>query len=57
MATSATATTLHTFVIWAPDYTDEDALNRRLAVREQHLAKIQENRAKGYVTVRWFTLH
>ena len=29
-------TTLHTFLLWAPDYTDADALNRRLAVRPKH---------------------
>jgi hypothetical protein len=42
--------TLHLFVIWAPDYTDDDAINRRLAVREQHLASSRENVKSGYVT-------
>lgn len=27
----------HTFLLYAPDYTDPDALNRRLAVRPKHL--------------------
>ena len=26
----------YTFAVWAPDYTDPDALNRRLAVRPKH---------------------
>jgi len=30
------------FVIWAPDYTDAEALNRRLAVRGQHIQKVVE---------------
>jgi len=48
MATSATTQALHTFVIWAPDYTDEEAFSRRLAVREQHLVNLK---ARGsYVT-------
>lgn len=27
----------HIFLLYAPDYTDADAFNRRLAVRPQHL--------------------
>lgn len=27
----------HTFLVYAPDYTDEEALSRRLAVRGKHL--------------------
>ncbi|CAG8635993.1 23_t:CDS:2 [Acaulospora colombiana] len=30
--TTETKPTEHIFVIWAPDYTDDDAINRRLAV-------------------------
>lgn len=44
------ATTLKPFVIWAPDYTDEGAFDRRLAVREKHLATAKDNEAAGYVT-------
>lgn len=40
----------HLFVIWAPDYTDEDAINRRLAVRSRHLETAKENMKSGYVT-------
>jgi len=29
---------LYKFAIWAPDYTDEECLSRRLSVRERHLA-------------------
>jgi uncharacterized protein len=27
----------HLFLLYAPDYTDPDAINRRLAVRPKHL--------------------
>jgi uncharacterized protein len=47
---STTAPTQHLFVIWAPDYTDEDAINRRLAVRERHLEVAKEAMKTGYVT-------
>ncbi len=33
------------FAVYAPDYTDEDAINRRLAVRETHLANAAKNPA------------
>jgi uncharacterized protein len=29
--------TLHQFMVYAPDYTDEHALQRRLHVREKHM--------------------
>lgn len=48
--TMATSSNLQLFVIWAPDYVDEDAFSRRLAVRDQHLARAEENKKKGYVT-------
>ena len=31
------------FAVYAPDYTDDDAINRRLAVRQEHLAKAAAN--------------
>ena len=31
------------FAVYAPDYTDAEAINRRLAVREKHLAKADAN--------------
>ncbi|RPD57336.1 hypothetical protein L226DRAFT_467496 [Lentinus tigrinus ALCF2SS1-7] len=33
------------FVLYAPDYADEDAVNRRLAVRDAHLANGLKNPA------------
>lgn len=35
------------FLILADDFTDDDALNRRLTVREQHLARMAVEKAKG----------
>jgi hypothetical protein len=55
MATLATKQALHTFVIWAPDYTDEGAFSRRLSVREQHLANLKAR--AGFVTVGYFSHH
>ncbi|KAI0764339.1 hypothetical protein BD413DRAFT_577120 [Trametes elegans] len=33
------------FSVYAPDYTDADAINRRLAVREAHLTAAGKNKA------------
>ncbi len=38
----------HVFVIWAPDYTDKDALARRLAVREKHIHETKPGQEAGY---------
>ena len=38
----------HVFVIWAPDHTDNDALARRLAVREKHLHETKPGQEAGY---------
>lgn len=38
------------FVVYAPDYTDPEALQRRLAVRAQHLAKAQTLHDSGVVS-------
>jgi uncharacterized protein YciI len=35
------------FIIQALDYTDDDAQNRRLAVRELHLTRMKEEKEKG----------
>ena len=35
------------FLILADDYKDPDALSRRLSVRETHLQRMREERAKG----------
>jgi len=47
---STSAPTQHLFVIWAPDQSDEGALDRRLAVRERHLEVAKESMKAGYVT-------
>jgi uncharacterized protein len=50
LATDETKPALRTFVIWAPDYTDEDAFNRRMAVRDNHMVKAMENVKAGFFT-------
>lgn len=35
------------FLLLADDFTDDEALNRRLAVRETHLAHLREVKANG----------
>ncbi|THH20525.1 hypothetical protein EUX98_g8561 [Antrodiella citrinella] len=45
----STAPAKHQFVVWAPDYTDSEALNRRLAVRPQHIQKVIENIKAGII--------
>ncbi|OZJ05226.1 hypothetical protein BZG36_02318 [Bifiguratus adelaidae] len=37
------------YLLIAHDYTDEDALNRRLAVRQEHLAKAAEGKKDGLI--------
>ncbi|CAE6352511.1 unnamed protein product [Rhizoctonia solani] len=36
----------HTFVLYAPDCNDPDALSRRLSVRESHMARAKEDVGK-----------
>lgn len=36
------APTIFKFAIWAPDYSDEECLARRLSVRERHLANAKK---------------
>lgn len=40
---------IHTFLVYAPDCTDSEALSRRLAVRESHLSKAKEDKQGGFV--------
>jgi hypothetical protein len=47
---SSEETKKQVFVVWAPDYTDDEAFNRRLAVRPQHLAGHEANVKSGYLT-------
>ncbi|KAJ3555706.1 hypothetical protein NM688_g2428 [Phlebia brevispora] len=37
----------YTFAVWAPDYTDPDALNRRLSVRPKHFENAKPLIDKG----------
>jgi hypothetical protein len=46
----------HVFVIWAPDYTDKDALARRLAVRDQHLQGTKPGQEAGYYCGRFVVI-
>lgn len=46
----------HVFVIWAPDYTDKDALTRRLAVREKHLHETKPGQEAGYYCGRFVAI-
>lgn len=39
----------YSFLVYAPDYTDADALSRRLAVREQHLANAKAAIQSGFL--------
>jgi len=41
--------TKQTFVVWAPDRTDPDALSRRLAVRAEHLERVRRLTAEGLI--------
>ena len=41
---------LHQFVVYAPDYTDEGALQRRLDVREKHLGVAKKLHEVGAIS-------
>jgi uncharacterized protein YciI len=40
----------HLFLVYLPDKTDPEALQRRLSVREQHLANAKKLHAQGVVS-------
>lgn len=40
----------HKFIVYAPDMTDEGALQRRLSVRPAHLQRAKEEIAKGVIS-------
>lgn len=42
--------TMHTFVVYAPDKTDEGAVARRFSVRPKHLEGARERHAQGIVS-------
>jgi len=50
------ASTLQSFAVYAPDYADEDAINRRMKVREEHLIgvkELKETNSLRMLTVYW----
>lgn len=51
---STTTSTLHQFIVYAPDKTEEGTFEKRLAVRSQHLAKVGDLIGKGYISA-WTT--
>lgn len=42
--------TTYSFAVWALDYTDADALNRRLAVRPKHFENAKVLADSGYLS-------
>ena len=50
MSSSATPALRHTFVVYAPDMTDEGAFRRRLSVRQAHLDRAGEQVRAGVVS-------
>ncbi len=40
----------HKFIVYAPNMTDEGALQRRLSVRPAHLQRAKEEIAKGVIS-------
>ncbi|KAH8103560.1 hypothetical protein BXZ70DRAFT_739117 [Cristinia sonorae] len=47
--TMSTAPAKHQFIVWAPDYTDPEAFDRRLAVRAAHLQNAFELIKNGVI--------
>ena len=48
MSTAATGDDKHLFVVWAPDYTDDEALARRLKERPAHLERWKGFHESGF---------
>jgi uncharacterized protein YciI len=51
MSTAATSDDKHLFVIWAPDYVDEEARARRLKARPAHLERWKRLKESGFQSV------
>jgi hypothetical protein len=49
-AMSVATSEKHLFLIYAPDKTDEGALERRLSVRSEHLQRFQALKADGVMS-------
>lgn len=50
MASNTDTPAKQTFVVWAPDYGDPDALERRLAVRARHSERVKLLAAEGFLS-------
>jgi hypothetical protein len=50
MSSGTDAPKKQTFVVWAPDYTDPDALKRRLAVRAEHSERVKRLAVEGFIS-------
>ena len=50
VAAAASSTQRHKFIVYAPDFADEGALQRRLSVRSTHLDKAREQIAQGTIS-------
>ncbi|KAG9316411.1 hypothetical protein JVU11DRAFT_2445 [Chiua virens] len=48
---SMSAPRSHTYLVWAPDYTDEGALARRMAVRPKHFIRANKQIKQGILKV------
>jgi len=53
---SAVLTSKPTFIVWAPVYRDEDAVNRRNAATEAHFANVNKHVQRGHLRVGGFTI-
>ncbi|OJA10532.1 hypothetical protein AZE42_01693 [Rhizopogon vesiculosus] len=51
LSASSTSVKIHPYMVWAPDHTDEGALARRLAVRQQHLVGVNKITKQGVLRV------
>ncbi|KAJ3517643.1 hypothetical protein NLJ89_g373 [Agrocybe chaxingu] len=51
MSSSPATPVKHHFLVYAPDKTEPGTLERRLSVRESHLAVAKENIASGFIRV------
>ncbi|KAJ8596358.1 hypothetical protein M405DRAFT_871407 [Rhizopogon salebrosus TDB-379] len=48
---SSSTPSLPKFIVWAPDYTDDGALQRRLAVRPSHLENVKTLINQGIIRI------
>jgi hypothetical protein len=47
---AATSPTLHKFIVWAPDKTEEGTLQRRLSVRPKHVEDGRDKIESGFIS-------